>query len=455
MVDKRKTQRIPVSIRIKYHINGDPEEKTFESFAGNIGEGGLYLVYNKEPIPAGTLLDLLIQGMHHDNPITAKARVVWIREVKENKMYEVGVSFTDIRDKDLSLIKQWVQTIDLDQILSIAVKNGASDIHLVAGQPPTMRVHGDLRPVTPKMLSAEEIKSLIQSFMTPQQKEKFEAEMELDISYVCDIGRFRVNIHQEKGQMGVALRYIPTEIKSFVDLNLPLILEELAHKPNGLILITGPNGCGKSTTVAAIIETINKQRKCTIMSLEEPIEYIFKSKKSIIEQREIGFDALSFQSALRYIVRQDLNVIYIGEIRDLNSISVALTAAEAGHLVLTTLHTNDAVSSVNRIIDAFPHQQQQQVRMQLAECLRGVCSQILLPKKEGEGRIVATEVLVCNNAVSNLIRRGSINDIRGIIETGSRFGMHSLQQSLEELYSKGLVPRESILSYVSDISKFL
>jgi twitching motility protein PilT len=204
-----------------------------------------------------------------------------------------------------------------------------------------------------------------------------------------------------------------------------------------------------------MIEIINQQRKAVIMSLEEPIEYVFKSKKSIIEQREIGIDALSFQSALKYIVRQDIDVIFIGEIRDINSISVAISAAETGHLVMTTLHTMDATSSINRIVDVFPSAQQQQIRMQLAETLRGVVSQVLLPRQDKDGRIVATEVLVCNSAVANLIRKGNISDIRGMMETGSRFGMHTLEQTLESLYTQGTVSRDNLLPYVSDAAKFL
>jgi twitching motility protein PilT len=239
------------------------------------------------------------------------------------------------------------------------------------------------------------------------------------------------------------------------ELHLPPVLEELARRPSGLILVTGPAGCGKSTTVAAMIEIINKERKSLIMSLEEPIEYIFKSKKSIIEQREIGIDAISFQSALKYIVRQDIDVVFIGEIRDLNSISVAISAAETGHLVLTTLHTMDALSSINRIVDVFPSLQQRQVRMQLAETLRGVVSQVLLPRQDKEGRIVATEVLVCNSAVANLIRKDNISEIRGIMETGSRFGMHTLDHSLENLFSQSLVSREAVLAYTNDVSRFI
>jgi twitching motility protein PilT len=453
-MENRKSRRIPVNIKVNYYRENDPAKKTIEATVTNIGEGGIMLIMNSEPLPMGAALDLEICSLRQDSTIKAKARIVWIREVKENKMYELGLAFSAIKEKELSYIRHWVDSIDLDRLLGIAVKNNASDIHLVSGHPPTMRVYGDLRPIEDTELSAEEIRTMVYGFLNEAQKTKFEAELELDISYVTDSGRFRVNLHQEKGQLGVAFRYLPTEVRGIKELNLPPVLEELARKKTGLILVTGPNGCGKSTTLAAMIDVINRERKTVIMSLEEPIEYIFKSRKSFIEQREIGVDALSFQSALKYIVRQDVDVIFIGEIRDLNSIMVALSAAETGHLVMTTLHTLDAPSSINRIVDVFPAAQQHQIRMQLAETLRGVISQVLLPLAGKDGRIAATEVLVCNNAVSNIIRKGNVSEIRGIMETGSRFGMHTLEQSLENLYAQGLVNRDGVLPYTNNISKF-
>ncbi len=454
-MEKRKNRRISANIKVKYRWENDPAKKIIEAMVDNVSEGGIRMILNPEFLSIGSILDLEIFCPRQSGPIKAKGRVAGIQEVKENKLYDVGVSFVEIKEKDIEYIKHWVDSMDLNRILSIAVKNNASDVHLVAGQPPTMRVYGDLKPIQDVVLSAEEIRIMAYNIISEQQKDKFDSVMELDVSYVCDNGRFRVNIHQEKGQIGVAFRYLPTEVRSITDLNLPPVLEELACKPTGLILVTGPTGCGKSTTLAAMIDIINQRRKSVIMSLEEPIEYIFKSKKSIIEQREIGIDALSFQSALKHIVRQDVDVIFIGEIRDLNSISVALSAAETGHLVLTTLHTMDASSSINRIVDVFPSGQQQQIRMQLAEALRGVISQVLLPRLDKGGMIVATEVLVCNNAVANTIRKGSIVELRGIIESGFRFGMHTLEQSLENLFTQGYVSRESVLAYTSNPAKFI
>jgi twitching motility protein PilT len=454
-MENRKSRRIPVNIKVNYHQDKDPAKKTIEAVVNNISEEGLLILCNPQLLDIGTVLDLEITALRQAAVIKAKGRVIWLKEVKEHKEYEMGLAFSEIKEKDLVFIKQWINSIDLDRILGIAVKNKASDVHMVSGQPPTMRLYGELKPIPGPELTSEGIKAMIYGILNKQHREKFEEDLELDISYVNDSGRFRVNLHQEKGQIGAAFRCLPTEVLGLVELHLPPVLEELARRPSGLILITGPAGCGKSTTVAAMIEIINKERKSLIMSLEEPIEYIFKSKKSIIEQREIGIDAISFQSALKYIVRQDIDVVFIGEIRDMNSIAVAISAAETGHLVLTTLHTMDALSSINRIVDVFPSLQQRQVRMQLAETLRGVVSQVLLPRADRDGRIVATEILVCNAAVANLIRKDNVSEIRGIMETGSRFGMHTLDQALESIFSQGLVSREAVLAYTNDVSRFL
>lgn len=412
------------------------------------------MIQAQELLPIGTLLKLQINAVQLPDSIEATGRIVWIEEVQEAKSYNLGVAFTDITDESRNFIKKYIQTVDLDKILNTAAKNSASDVHLTAGQPPMMRVFGDLVPLQDRALSAEEVKGLIYGFLNDWQKEKFEKDLELDTSYVNDIGRFRVNIHQEKGNLGAAFRFITTKVKSIRELGLPEILEDLAGKTNGLILITGPTGSGKSTTLAAMIELINKQRKCMIVSLEDPIEYLHKSEKSIIKQREIGFDSRSFVDGLKHTLRQDVDVILVGEIRDVESISIALTAAETGHLVLTTLHTTDTASAINRIIDVFPANQQSQIRIQLAETLRGVAAQILLPKKNKDGQVIATEILVGTPAAANIIRQGNTEQLRNIIQTGGQFGMHTLDSALLSLYKDGVISAEDAAIFAKDPSLF-
>jgi twitching motility protein PilT len=452
-IERRQYIRIPANTKITYSIEGDSSKTVRETYINNMSEGGI-LICVADPLPISVSLDLYIHSPRLPRPIRTKSKVVRIKEITEHKLYEIGLSFVEIKDSDLRFIKKWIQTVDLDKILSVVVGKNISDVHFVADHPPILRMDGELMNLHTKALTADEIRFLIYELLNEQQKEQFEKELELDFSYVNDYGRFRINIHQEKGQIGAVFRYIPTEIKSLEELGLPEILRELVLKPNGLVLVTGPIGCGKSTTLAAMIEVINKEKKCIIMSLEEPIEYLYKSKRSIIEQREIGIDARSFINALKYTVRQDVDVILIGEIRDLTSISIALTAAETGHLVLTTLHTLDVVSSINRIVDAFPANQQQQIRMMLAETLRGVVSQILLPRKDQEGRTAATEVLMCNAAVANIIRRGRLEELHSVMEIGAQKGMHTMDRSLEELYNRGIVSLESVLSYAKDLTRF-
>ncbi|MGE5309001.1 MAG: PilT/PilU family type 4a pilus ATPase [Deltaproteobacteria bacterium] len=453
-MEKRSGNRIPLNLKVDFSLADVTDCPVRETTTNNLSAGGVLLVLN-EPLPITTVLRVVIHSPRLLAPIITRCRVVWVKEIKQGQLYEIGTSFEQIGAKDLEFIKQWTKTVDLDGLLAAAVKKNASDIHLVGGHAPVARIYGELTAMPGRPLTAEEVRGLIHGLLTEEQRARFEEELELDISYANDTGRFRVNVFQEKGQLGAAFRYIPPEIKSFDELGLPHVLAELARKPKGLVLVTGPTGSGKSTTLAAMIELINREKKAVIMSLEEPIEFLYKSKRSIITQREIGIDSRSFTDALKYVVRQDVDVILIGEIRDLNSISVALTAAETGHLVLTTLHTIDTMTSLNRIIDVFPANQQQQVRYQLAETLQGVVSQMLLPRADAPGRAVATEVLVCTSAVANLIRRSKHEEIRNFLETGHQYGMHTMDKSLQDLYTKGMISRETVLTYAKELHKYL
>ncbi len=317
---------------------------------------------------------------------------------------------------------------------------GASDLHIVPGVSPVFRVNGELRLSENEKITPERSKSLIYSLMTEGQRKKFEKYCEMDFSFgVSGIGRFRINVHYQRRSVACAIRLIPYNIPSLSDLNLPPILADLALKEKGLILVTGPTGCGKSTTLAAMVRIINEKRACHIITIEDPIEYLHSHKRSVVEQREVGEDTLSFASALKYALREDPDVILIGEMRDLETIATAITAAETGHLILATLHTPDAPQAIDRVIDVFPPYQQPQVRTQLSSSLQAIISQRLLPKKDGKGRIPAVELLITTSAVSNLIRSDKIYQLYTTMETGSKFGMQTMDQALRDLVKGGQI----------------
>jgi twitching motility protein PilT len=335
--------------------------------------------------------------------------------------------------------------LDLGGALRYMLKIGASDLHVTTGAPPMVRLDGGLTPV-PDMprLTPDSLQRSLYSILTQKQRETFEEHLELDFSYAL-IGeaRFRVNLYQQRDSLGAAFRVIPYEIMSLDALGVPPTVANLAGKPRGLVLVTGPTGSGKSTTLASLIDLVNRNRASHIMTVEDPIEFLHRHKKSLINQREVGTDTHSFASALKHVLRQDPDVILVGEMRDLETISVALTAAETGHLVFATLHTQDAAQTIDRIIDVFPSSQQAQVRTQLATAIQGVVCQTLAKRADGPGRAVATEVMVATPAIRNLIREGKTHQIYSAMQSGSRQGMHTMDQHLAELVRSGRISYES------------
>lgn len=338
------------------------------------------------------------------------------------------------------------------EILKIAIDAGASDVHLTVASPPIMRVNGRLKRIGDERLMPDDTMRIIKEMLTPEQNETFEEKGELDISYSNPgLGRFRVNLYKQRGSYSMALRVVALNIPSMETLRLPLVLKELATKQRGLILVTGPTGSGKSTTLAAMIDHMNQTRNEHIITIEDPIEYLHKHQLSIVNQREIGHDSHSFANALRAALRQDPDIIQVGEMRDLETISTAITAAETGHLVMSTLHTIGAAKTVDRIIDVFPPHQQQQIRVQLASVIEAVISQQILPKADGTGRVAAFEVMVANPAIRNLIREGKTHQIQNVIQTGSNQGMQSMDASLIELYRKRLIDLPTLRKYSVDM----
>ena len=337
------------------------------------------------------------------------------------------------------------------QALDLVLTAGASDLHISGGAPPSIRVDGALRPIIGwDRWSPEKVANALGSILSPTQREEFDKELELDFAYTIDGIRFRVNFYQQRNTVGGAFRLIPNEIKSLSELAIPASVARFAHLPRGLVLVTGPTGSGKSTTLAALVDLVNRTRADHIVTVEDPIEFIHDAKKSMISQREVGQDTHSFASALKHVLRQDPDVILIGELRDLETISVALTAAETGHLVFSTLHTQDAAQTIDRMIDVFPPHQQAQVRAQLAATLRGVLCQTLV-RKIGGGRVVATEILVTTAAIANLVREGKTHQISSALQSGRAQGMHTMDQHLAELVDSGQITRQAAQEQAQDV----
>jgi twitching motility protein PilT len=338
--------------------------------------------------------------------------------------------------------------VNLHQLLKAMVEKGASDMHITAGAPPFLRIDGEIVPLKLPPLGPVETKQLMYSILTEEQKVEFEKTNELDLSFgVKNLSRFRANVYMQRGAVAGAIRTIPFKILSFEELGLPPVITDISNRPNGLVLVTGPTGSGKSTTLASMIDKINSEQRLHIMTIEDPIEYLHPHKLCVVNQREIGSDTASFKGALKYVLRQDPDVVLVGEMRDIETIEAALTISETGHLVFGTLHTNSAVSTINRIIDVFPAHQQDQVRSKLSFVLMGVITQQLLPRAGAPGRCLAMEILVPNPAIRNLIRENKIQQLYGQMQIGQeKFGMQTLNQSLMNLYARRLITLEECLN---------
>src|ERR687887_2631280 len=325
--------------------------------------------------------------------------------------------------------------VPIPELLELVLNRGASDLHLTSGSPPVLRLHGDLVPMTEyPELTGQGLRSMIYAILPQRRREELEQELELDMSYsLPGKARFRVNVYFQRDSIGAAFRLIPFEIKNVQDLGLPPVVPEFARLPRGFVVVTGPTGSGKSTTLASLVDVVNTERSCHIMTVEDPIEFLHKHKSSIVNQRELGSDTHSFSEALKHVLRQDPDVILVGEMRDLETIQTAITAAETGHLVFATLHTQDTPQTVDRIIDVFPSHQQQQIRVQLSTTLQAIVTQQLLQTWDGRGRVVAAEVLVATPAVRNLIRESKVHQIYSAMQAGGRYGMRAMDPAPADL----------------------
>ncbi len=337
----------------------------------------------------------------------------------------------------------------LDDLFKVMVKHEASDLHLTSGSTPSLRVHGDIQKLNYRELNDTEVRALIYEILNDKQIKSFEANLELDCSYSLEgVGRFRCNIFMQRLGVGAVFRHIPSKIQSMKDLNLPPVFKSILQEKKGLVLVTGPTGSGKSTTLAAMVDHLNSHHQGHILTIEDPIEFVHTNKKSIVNQREVGTHTKSFKLALKAALREDPDTILVGELRDLETIALAMTAAETGHLVFGTLHTMSAAKTVDRIIDSFPEEQQSQIRVMLSESLKAVISQVLI-KKVGGGRVAAHEIMMNINAIQNLIREGKTFQIKSTIQTSTSAGMQTLETAVERLLSLGSIEKEEALPYLS------
>ncbi|MEP6494825.1 MAG: type IV pilus twitching motility protein PilT [bacterium] len=349
------------------------------------------------------------------------------------------------------------QALNLRVLLEEVVERGASDLHISAGERPMLRIDGDMaRSNVDFVMQPKDTLQLAYSVLTENQKKRFETEDELDFSFgIQNLARFRGNCFKQRGCVSMVIRQIPFNIKTFDDLKLPKVIADLSDKPRGLVLVTGPTGSGKSTTLAAMLDKINKELKGHMITIEDPIEFIHKHQKCIVNQREVGSDTKSFSAALKYALRQDPDVVLVGEMRDLETIQAGLTIAETGHLVFATLHTNSAAEAINRIIDVFPSHQQSQVRAQLAFCLEGIVTQTLLPRIGGKGRAMAAEILVVTPAIRALIRDDKIHQIYSMMQSGKKYGMQTMNDALYNLYMSKAVSLEEVLRASHDQNELM
>ncbi len=347
--------------------------------------------------------------------------------------------------------------LDINQLLQVMVEKNASDMHLTAGSPPQLRVDGTLYPVKVPPLSPQDCQRLCYSVLTESQKKKFEEFNEIDLSFQWrNVSRFRANFFRQRGSVAGALRQIPSRIMTFQEIGLPPVLNQLVERPRGLILVTGPTGSGKSTTLASMVDVINNKRHGHIITIEDPIEYLHSHKNCIVNQREVGSDTGGFHDALRYVMRQDPDVVLVGEIRDTETMETALRLSETGHLVMSTLHTNSTVQTLHRVMDLFPSDQQERVRTQFSFVIEAIICQQLMPRADGRGRVLAVELMVPNPAIRNLIREGKAHQLYSQMQMGqAKFGMQTMNQNLLKLLRDRVISREEALAHAGDLDEFV
>jgi twitching motility protein PilT len=441
-IDRRQAVRKRTQSTMRYRVLGEARDAAHEVVTADISAKAV-LFESRDLIAIGTdmHMELIIPSL--EKPIEAEGRINRIGEREKGQSYRYCLLFEKITEEDQRTLESYIRLIDIDHLLKLAMDRNASDVHLVANKPPIFRVDGQLKPLDLPPIAPGDLRSMILTMMSEKQQSQFEHRLELNFSYYSPGGnRFRVNAHFEKGFVEAALRIIPAKIKSFEELGLPPALDDFVQKSRGLILVGGSASSGKTTTLAALVDAINRERRCMVVGIEDPIEYLHPCRQSIIKQREVGTDTLSFAEGLRQVLRQDPDVIFVGDLRDRDSVSLAVTAAETGHLVLAAMYATDAMESINRLVDLFPREQHEQVRHRLAGCLEGVMAQMLLPRRDGKGRVAATELVAATHTMKKMIREGKHDQVESYVKSGLQMDFHSMDESLKSLVQTGMVDAE-------------
>ncbi len=454
--EMRAHTRIRSRLAVKYQIIAEDGtfEQTHETIAKDISTSGLQIELDR-PLPLDKKLKITFKLPKVDNPIDLVCRVVRVEEV-DNSKFGIGMIIEEIKTDNKEEILKRIDLMDILKLLQITAQKKASDLHLTYNRPPTLRLQGHLIPLEMEKLGTIELKHMIYSILSDEQINRFEKFKELDFAFSpsADL-RFRVNVHLQRGNVEATFRVITPDLKTIQELGLPSVIEDLALIKKGIVVIAGPTGSGKTTTLAAMVDIINHKREAVIICLEDPIEYIHKNLNSIIKQREIGTDTLSFSVALKRTLRQDPDVILVGELLDAETVRTVITAAETGHLVLTSLHAPDTVQAIDRLIGIFPPQQRSQACFQLANSLQGIVTQLLLPKKDRATRVIATEVMIASDAIRNHIREGQSIQIPSTIQTSARRKMHTMAESIKRLFYGNLITKETALDYCPELESIL
>ena len=450
--DRREKCRSFLNIPFTFEVT-DPLNKTTATkilVIRDMSENGLYFE-SDEIFPLATELKIKFQLPNNNSIINATIKVIRI-ETPEFKKINIAASFSSINEADKENIRKLVERININKLLEAAIKRNASDLHILANQAPIIRVDGELEALEMQPFTPEEINQLLYSIMTKQQIRIFEKDKELDFGIQYDARtRFRINLHQQKGFLEATLRLINTKEFSYEELNIPDVVKDLARQREGLILITGPTSSGKSTTISAMVDLINRERKAIIVTLERPIEYVHTNIKSIIKQREIGIDTNSFATALKSTLRQDPNIIIVGELDDMETIATALIAAEAGYLVIASFHAPNTIQAIDRLANMFPSEHRRKILNQIADCLNAVVVQLLIPKTNKKGRILTCEILLVNDAVKRNIRKDELFQIPNIIQTSKASKMQSMEASVIKAYENGIVDGTTMEYYTKEI----